>query len=101
MSAKKNEKRRPYRIIRLVDTDGKLCEMRLLFNYKLVMGLEKDELCWLASKVRNDSAGALVPHLDDAENGVIRFVYNRAIPNHYNVTTGVTEFRDLIVSKMV
>ncbi|MBQ6375899.1 hypothetical protein IJJ37_03155 [Candidatus Saccharibacteria bacterium] len=101
MSTKKSKERRPYRIIRLVDTDGKLCEMRLLFNFKLVMGLEKLELYELANEVRDKSNGALVAHLDDFQDGVIRFVYNRAVPNQYNVTKGVTRFRDLIRSKMV
>lgn len=101
MSAKKSKERRPYRILNLLDANGKLYEVRLLFNYKLVMGLEKLELYELANEVRDKSNGALVAHLDDFQDGVIRFVYNRAVPNQYNVMKGVTRFRDLICSKMV
>ena len=81
MPAKKSKERRPCSSSNLVDTNGNLCEVRLLFNFKLVMGLEKFELYELANEIRNESNGALVAHLEDFQNGVIRFVYNRAIPN--------------------
>ena len=99
-AAKKKAGRKAVQIVSLNDQNNRLVEVRVMFNYKLAVGLEKEELYTLANRIRQESNGAVISHLGDANDGIIRLVYNRAMPNAYNVHVGATQFKELISSKM-